>query len=94
MGLTDEQTRLVFDAGNTRFNPQLHCSFHEFAPGWFALYKPGRTFPLLITDDFAAMLDAYRARGPYIPHRGAPSEAPSKTVNVKGVDLSSLKISI
>lgn len=93
-GLTDEQCRLVFVAGSARLNPHKHCTVVEFEPGWFAIYGPGTTFPMLVTDCFADLLAAYRARPPYKPHSGAPSITPSKPTVVKGLNVNALNISI
>lgn len=93
-GLTDEQCRLVFAAGSARLNPHKHCTVVEFESGLYAIYGPGTSFPMLITDNFPDLEAAYRSRPAYQAHRGAPSETPSKPTVVKGLDVGKLNISI
>lgn len=94
MGLTDDQCKLVFAANTARFNPHKHCTVLEFEPGLFAIYGPGSSFPMLVTDDWSALEAAYRTRPAYRAHKGAPSEVPSKPTTVKGLNLGALNISI
>lgn len=93
MGLAEEQRRLVFAANAARLNPHIHCSVVEFEPGWFAIYAPGVTFPMLVTQDWNALEAAYKSRPAYRPHSGAPSITPSKPT-VAGLDVGKLNISI
>lgn len=92
MGLDDEQCRKVFEAGRASLSPHIACRVVEFEPGWFAIYGPGTTFPMLVTNDWNDLLAAYRARPPYVPHRGAPSVTSTKAPS--GINLSKLDISL
>jgi hypothetical protein len=95
VGFNEADYQLVIGIGSSRYDPNLHCSLIEFKPGWFALYAPGRTFPLVVTDEWDAVLDAYRARPPYVAHRGAPSVVPIGTPkSAKGINLDKLAINI
>lgn len=95
IGFSDEDYQLVIGIGSIRFDPNVHCSLIEFKPGWFAIYAPGRTFPLVVTDDWNEVLVAYRARPPYVAHRGAPSTVPIGTPkSAKGINLDKLNIDI
>lgn len=94
MGLEDWQCEIVFRAGSNRFNPSIHCAVVDAGDGWFALYGPGTSFPMVVTQDWNEIGKAYAARPPYRAHARAPSVVPPKAVAVKGVNLSGLNINI
>lgn len=74
-------------AGSVKYSSALVWHIAEPRPGLFVLYDHTRS-TALITDDWSAVLEAYRARPPYV------GPAPRVANNLRGIDLSKLEINL
>lgn len=79
-------------AASVRYSSAVVCFFAEIRPDVFCLYDFRRNV-VAIVDTWDEVLTHYRARPPYVPHRGAPSITPSRKT-FSGVDLSKLEFKL